>query len=275
MYVVNTSCYQLGRNGLEPIDTTTLQIGQRVRQAHSGEIGTVCEIFKMGYTVIFDDGDSRDSQQVGALSPFTRIEPVEPVEVVPVARVKELIALRAKFKANQHAERVAAEIKHAEDTARLTAEYRKLYPWAKKPEMTKNLKKELSLAFPGVKFSVRRTSYSHVVVEWQAGPRIAEVEAVASKYQDGHFDGMQDIHEHDYSAQGKALDAVLGRVKYLSCYRTWGNDQPYAEAAANAHYEYKHGKLPHSALVSFLRENLALAETAAPLFREMLAELEA
>jgi hypothetical protein len=59
---------------------------------------------------------------------------------------------------------------------------------------------ELKKAFPGVKFSVRSSSFSmgdSVSIDWTDGPTTAAVDAITGKYQYGHFDGMIDMYEND------------------------------------------------------------------------------
>lgn len=59
------------------------------------------------------------------------------------------------------------------------------------------IRKELKSKFPGVKFSVRSETYSggdSVRIGWTDGPELSEVEAIASKYEAGHFDGMTDMY---------------------------------------------------------------------------------
>ena len=62
----------------------------------------------------------------------------------------------------------------------------------------KNMRIELKHAFPGHKFSVRSKSFSmgnSVDVSWVDGPTEKEVEAIIGKYQYGHYNVMEDIHE--------------------------------------------------------------------------------
>ena len=62
----------------------------------------------------------------------------------------------------------------------------------------KMMKQELKKAFPSIKFSIRSASFSgwnSVHVEWLDGPIYDAVNAIVDKYQEGHFDGMQDMYE--------------------------------------------------------------------------------
>lgn len=77
---------------------------------------------------------------------------------------------------------------------------------------TKNIKKELAQAFPGVKFSVRRRHYTAIDIDWDNGPTTKEVEAITSKYQEGSFDGMTDCYE--YSKDDSFTD-LYGGARYV------------------------------------------------------------
>ena len=60
----------------------------------------------------------------------------------------------------------------------------------------KRLRIALKAHFPGVKFSVRSSTYSggaSITVRWTDGPRRPVVEAIAHRYQGATFDGMIDL----------------------------------------------------------------------------------
>lgn len=79
-----------------------------------------------------------------------------------------------------------------------------------------NIKKELSAAFPGIKFSVKSKSYSmgcSVTVSWELGPTSKEVDALIDKYQYGDFDGMTD--SFNYRQSGEEFRATHGSAKYV------------------------------------------------------------
>lgn len=76
----------------------------------------------------------------------------------------------------------------------------------------KMIRKELKTAFPTVKFSVTSSSFSmgdDVHVSWTDGPTTDQVNAITSKYQYGHFDGMIDLYEYS----NKRTD--LPQTKYV------------------------------------------------------------
>ena len=80
----------------------------------------------------------------------------------------------------------------------------------------KNIKAELSKAFPGIKFSAKSDSFSggcSIDVSWTDGPLQEEVRKLIGKYSDGSFNGMEDIYEYDL---GNVWPDVFGGAKYVS-----------------------------------------------------------
>lgn len=85
-----------------------------------------------------------------------------------------------------------------------------------------NLKRELTKAFPGIKFSVSSSSFSmgdDISVHWSLGPTVKEVEAYADRYQEGDFDGMQDLYEYRRDPKGEQFRNANGGAKYVQCSR--------------------------------------------------------
>lgn len=118
------------------------------------------------------------------------------------------------------------------DFERFVAELRAQYPWAKaRSEKTSeyaraasNMKKELTKAFPGVKFSTRSESYSmgnSVTVSWTDGPAEKQVDEIAGKYSYGTFDSQTDCAGEDTSPYGRAVGEVLGRARHVSANRRY------------------------------------------------------
>lgn len=78
------------------------------------------------------------------------------------------------------------------------------------------IRADLKENFKGVKFSVKSHDYSggdSVRVSWCDGPTEEEVEKRLSKYEYGHFNGMEDIYEYTNVING------LPQTKYLFCDR--------------------------------------------------------
>lgn len=76
--------------------------------------------------------------------------------------------------------------------------------------VAQNIRKDLKKHFPGIKFSVR-SDYSSVHVSWTDGPTDAAVSSIVDRYQEGSFNGMEDIYEFN----GSPFNAVFGGVQYV------------------------------------------------------------
>lgn len=130
--------------------------------------------------------------------------------------------------AERDAQQSAAATKRAEEVAKIKADLFAKYPWANDvahkglshyAQAAANIKRELSTAFPGITFSVKSEGYSMgngVNIGWTLGPTTEQVKAISDKYQEGNFNGMEDIYEYDHSAMSSAVGAVLGSAKYVS-----------------------------------------------------------
>lgn len=91
--------------------------------------------------------------------------------------------------------------------------------------VAKHIRQDLTNAFPGQKFSVRKADYSTIHIEWKDGPTKEEVEQIAGKHErictrDRWND---DLWEHNDTA----FTSVFGGVNYIFYYRetapeNWG-----------------------------------------------------
>lgn len=83
--------------------------------------------------------------------------------------------------------------------------------------VAKHIRKELSTEFPGQKFSVRKTDYSTIHIEWKDGPTRAEVERIARKHErlSVRDKWNDDIWDHNDTA----FTSVFGGVDYIFYYR--------------------------------------------------------
>jgi hypothetical protein len=137
----------------------------------------------------------------------------------------------------------AAAIVKANDKDRFIKELREQYPWAKSPNVSRNIKKELSLTFPNVKFSVRMRHHGSICISWVDGPTTKQVEAVSDKYESGRFDGMTDSYSYDRSAYGDAVAVVLGRSQYVQTSRSL-SARFLRDVTLDVCFEYHHNTLP-------------------------------
>ena len=78
--------------------------------------------------------------------------------------------------------------------------------WISAADTAKLVRKALKSSFPGVKFSVRTSTYAggaSIRVRWLDGPTVRAVEAVTGHYSGATFDGMVDLKSyHDTVLQG-------------------------------------------------------------------------
>lgn len=111
---------------------------------------------------------------------------------------------------------------------KLRADYPKLVEGANSLiTASKNIRIELKVAFPGIKFSVTSERYSggnSIDVAWTDGPTSKQVDAIIRKYQGGSFDGMTDCYDYD----NRVFNDLFGRAKYVFARRN------YSDAAVQA-----------------------------------------
>lgn len=85
---------------------------------------------------------------------------------------------------------------------------------ASKTTAAQDIRAALKAAFPGVKFSVRKESYSSVRVTWTDGPPVAAVDAIADQWSAGTFDGMTDSYSWAKDRKPNAVQYVFTSREY-------------------------------------------------------------
>lgn len=84
-------------------------------------------------------------------------------------------------------------------------------------ETAKLVRKALKAEFPGVKFSVRSSTYAggaSIDVRWTDGPTVASVEEVTNCYRASDFNGMIDLKEPRDSILYASEDGTYEQVRY-------------------------------------------------------------
>ena len=83
--------------------------------------------------------------------------------------------------------------------------------------VAKHIRQDLANAFPRQKFSVRKTDYSTINIEWQDGPTREEVEQIAGKHERNCTRDRwnDDLWDHNDTA----FTSVFGGVDYILYYR--------------------------------------------------------
>lgn len=79
--------------------------------------------------------------------------------------------------------------------------------------VAKHIRQDLANAFPGQKFSVRKTDYSTIHVEWKDGPTREEVEQIAGKHERNCTRDRWNDDLWDYN--DTAFTSVFGGVDYI------------------------------------------------------------
>ena len=167
----------------------------------------------------------------------------------------ETLPITPEQKAATKAKELADE---AIERASLLAKYPKLLrmsesKYSSYATAAKNIRTELKAAFPGVKFKVTSEGFSMgnaVRIGWVDGPTSAEVEAITDKYQNGSFNGMDDIYEYSPSA----FLELFGYSKYVTCNRDYSAQfadeviaimafEEYPDVALPSGEDYKAGRL--------------------------------
>jgi hypothetical protein len=80
----------------------------------------------------------------------------------------------------------------------------------------KNIRKELKKAFPEIKFSIRKIHYGSITISYNDGIPEKDVETIVLKYEEGNFNGMEDIYEYNNNVFPK----LFGGAKYIFIERT-------------------------------------------------------
>ena len=79
--------------------------------------------------------------------------------------------------------------------------------------VAKHIRQDLAAAFPGQKFSVRKTDYSTIWIKWQDGPTQEEVERIAGKHERNCTPDKWNCDLWNY--EDSAFTAVFGGVDYM------------------------------------------------------------
>lgn len=171
------------------------------------------------FDVVFDDGT------ISRMLPECIILGVQWRELPGIASQDEIrAALRAaEEKSKQDARDREAQAKaFAAEVVRLKKEHPDLLQGTDLIEASKNIRIELKRAFPGITFSVKTSRFSggdSIDVRWTDGPTKDEVKKITDKYQEGYFDGMDDM----YHSTRSPWTETFGSAKYISEERSYSD----------------------------------------------------
>jgi len=144
---------------------------------------------------------------------LTAAELVQFIEAAKARQAREQIAAKAAAEAASN-DRAARRAQHLAEHPELKAIQPGEYASAKAGAA--NIRIQLKRAFPGIKFSVTSEVYSGgdaINIKWAMGPTGREVEAITARYQEGSFNGMEDIYENN---RENVWPELFGGAKYVS-----------------------------------------------------------
>jgi len=151
-----------------------------------------------------------------------------PVDDMPDLTEEDIQALKGKLAVAQK-RREEKEAQAADNRARRREEIAAEHSDLETIENTKksphalgaaNIRRELKKAFPGVKFRVRAHTFAggdSIDIGWDFGPLPRDVEKITDKYQEGSFDGMQDLYTYN---RDNVWPGVFGGAKYVCASRS-------------------------------------------------------
>jgi hypothetical protein len=124
-------------------------------------------------------------------------------------------ALMAARSIKEENDRIKKEKLEAEakERAGLPARYPYLVPGTYEKAGAVNIRIELKREFPTVKFSVKieHRGSSSININWTDGPTTEQVKKITGKYNQGNFNGMEDIYEYN-----KAIwPDIFGGARYV------------------------------------------------------------
>jgi hypothetical protein len=150
----------------------------------------------------------------------------------------------------------------------------------------KAIKEELTTAFPGVKFYVKSSTFAggnSVHIDWQDGPTTEQVIKHTSKYQYGHFDGMQDMYEYSnrrddlpqakYVQESREMSTETRAILEASAAQLWESNperfQHYQSSGCHssgnfAYRVFQHYAIPTGAKVLGITETDLTSGSATP-----------
>lgn len=258
--------YSLLTNGLKPLEDTILPIGQIVwlngygQNEHYHDRQVIYSSYKR-----FDGRIMYECVNVDNMTTATH-------EAYNIRHEKDIFGIGTYYKTGDIFEDIASlpelvkqakanEIKireqekqqaksKAEAEAKEKQELPKKYPYLKQAKDfekisrhalgAKNIKIELEREFPSIKFTVKSESYSggnSIDVSWTDGVTTDQVDKIIDKYQECHFNGMEDLEEY----VDQVFTDVFGGAKYVHSNRHITNER-YIETAKEFGYDVHYEK---------------------------------
>lgn len=178
--------------------------------------GVICSGSTAHFDIVFDDG-ATSSQLPEAILLGVQWNVFDEVKDATFIQERLANAAAHRLSEQREAERRAAAREERRKAAIEAHPHLLRTSNAERSSKTaaKNIRAELKAAFPDTKFSVR-SDYNSIDIHWDLGPTTAQVEAITGKYQEGHFNGMEDIYEHDHE---NVWPDLFGGARFVSEHR--------------------------------------------------------
>lgn len=223
----------------------SLEVGQRVviqsgrdkRDIYAWVVGLVAPDTRSQHTRydLIADNEDADLQLFSNMEIDSEYQPIRKSEIMGDSALAspEFIAGLVQAYEHQQAEKTEARRVEAEQKAAASieamAKVKAEFPWAQQTGSSyargsANLKMQLSMAFPGVQFSVKSESYSmgcSIRVKWTDGPTEAQVNEFAKRYQYSYLT-EHDMHtdSSSYKDWDKEFRTWMGDAKHVSVHRS-------------------------------------------------------
>lgn len=197
-----------------------------------------------GYETTATDTDLQENGSIGIGS----MVPAPGIEDLTDERLAELVEIGKRNREQEKREAEEAARAREELKRKLAREYSYLPNkrndgYLRTAQVAQNLRVELKRKFPGVKFSVRSSTFSggdSIDVWYSDGPAAAKVEEIVDRYQDSHADFESgDYWDYDPSA----FNDVFGGAKYTSCQRSMSDETKAVLMPGNSYQEWPRERL--------------------------------
>jgi hypothetical protein len=135
----------------------------------------------------------------------------ESEELIDSDTIIEAVERANKALKAQQLEEIETKARNEADQDDLPKRYPHLTPLEAGGEFTKNLRVDLKLNFPKIKFSVKKSHHNCYYVKWTDGANKEEVEKITNKYTDHSTDFTGDYRDYDPSN----FNRIFGGINYL------------------------------------------------------------
>ena len=233
---MQTRVYEMTGSGLKPLIKPNLQMYQLIWFNGYGECqgSNKMAIIELMDTDHYLHGKAVDITKPNNIHNFQHVKPesqvfgigyyyFEPIQFATKEQVLNGLNMAAEYEEKQKEIAKQKEITEQKYLETILKDYAHLAKVDKAKYNgrvigAKNIRTELKAKFPDIKFSVRGDSFAggdSIDISWTDGPDTKDVEKITDKYQEGHFNGMEDI----YNYSNDSFNNLYGGAKYVHCHK--------------------------------------------------------